>query len=100
MQYLLVGVIILILDHTRARLMLKMLADKEKMFQEIQSLENALSKNISAKMVTETRYGDRQGRQGPELCTDKTEIGLNEERVQIDNSTRILTDKFEQTKYD
>lgn len=72
--------------------------DRDSFREEIEKLENALDSKLSSKKLVETRYGERLDRTGPELCTDQTENGLDEERVQLDNTIRILTDKLEHSK--
>lgn len=77
-----------------------MTTDKDKFQEEIVNLEDTLTRHLNSKKLVETRSVERTYRNGFELCTDKTEIELNKERFQLDNTIRILTDKLNQTKYD
>lgn len=76
-----------------------MVVDKKKFLTEIENLENALDRKLNSKKLVETRCEDRLDRVGPELCLDKTTIGLHKEHFQLNHTTQILTDKLKQTKY-
>lgn len=73
--------------------------DKEKFLKEIENLENALDRKLNSKKLVETRCEERQYRIGVELCLDKTTVGLHKENCQLDHTTRVLTDKLNETKY-
>lgn len=75
-----------------------MLTDKDKLLKEIEKLENALYEKLNPKMLVETRYEERLFRAGIELCLDKTTIGLHKEHFQLNNATKMLNDKLNQTK--
>lgn len=75
-----------------------MLNDKDKFLTEIENLENALDRKLNSKKLIETRYEERLYRTGPEVCLDETTTGLHEEYAQLDNTTRFLTEKLNQTK--
>lgn len=77
-----------------------MLTDKDKFLKEIEKLENSLDKKLNPKMLVETRCEERLYRDGVELCLDKTTIGLHKEHFQLDNTTKMLNEKLNQTKYD
>lgn len=76
-----------------------MLADKERFLKEIENLENALDRKLNSKKLVETRCEERLYRIGAEQCLDVTTLGLQKENFQLNNTTRILTDKLNQTKY-
>lgn len=75
-----------------------MLLDEETFLKEIEKLENALDKKLNSKMLVETRCEKRLYRVGVELCLDKPTFGLHKENVLLDNSTKMLNDKLNQTK--
>ncbi|XP_027846423.1 tektin-B1-like [Aphis gossypii] len=75
-----------------------MLTDKDKFLKEIEKLENALFEKLNPKMLVETRCEERLYRDGIELCLDKTTVGLHKEHFQLNNTTKMLNDKLNQTK--
>lgn len=76
-----------------------MLTNKDKLLKEIEKLENALNSKLNPKMLVETRCEERLYRAGVELCLDKTTIGLRKEHLELENTTKMLNDKLNQTKY-
>lgn len=76
-----------------------MIADKERFLREIENLENALDRKLNSKKLVETRCEERLYRVGTELCLDITTKALHDEHFQLDNTTRNLTDKLNQSKY-
>lgn len=81
------------------KLILKMIADKERFLREIENLENALDRKLNSKKLVETRCEERLYRVGTELCLDITTKALHNEHFQLDNTTRNLTDRLNQSKY-
>ncbi|VVC43023.1 Hypothetical protein CINCED_3A004158 [Cinara cedri] len=77
---------------------LNMIADKEKFCNEIQNLENALDRKLNCKKLIETRCEERLYRLGAELCLDKPTTELRKEHFQLENTTKILTNKLDQIK--
>lgn len=75
-----------------------MIADKEKLFKEIENLENALVRKSNCKKLVETRCEERLYRQGAELCLDKPTIELHKEHFQLENTTEMLTKKLNSLK--
>jgi len=75
-----------------------MILDKETLLKEIDKLEVALDRKLNSKKLIETRYEERLYRDGVEFCLDKPAVGLQEENVLLDNSTKMLNNKLNQTK--
>lgn len=75
-----------------------MILDKETLLKEINKLEKALDRKLNSKKLIETRYEERLYRDGVELCLDKPTVGLQEENILLDNSTKKLNNKLNQTK--
>jgi len=75
-----------------------MLTDKAKFLEEIEKLEKASYRKLNPKMLVETRCEERLYRTGVELCLDKSTIGLHKEHLELDNTTKMLDDKLNQTK--
>lgn len=78
---------------------LKMILDKETLLKEINKLEEALDRKLNSKKLVETRYEERLYRDEVELCLDKPTLGLQKENALLDNSTKMLNNKLNQTKY-
>lgn len=77
---------------------LKMILDKETLLKEINKLEDALDRKLNSKKLVESRYEERLYRDEVELCLDKPTLGLQKENALLDNSTKMLNDKLNQTK--
>lgn len=75
-----------------------MMADKEKLYTEIENLEDALDRKLNSKKLIETRCEERLYRQGAELCLDKPTIELHKEYFQLENTTEMLTEKLDSLK--
>lgn len=75
-----------------------MILDKETLLKEINKLEDALDRKLNSKKLVETRFEERMYRDGIELCLDKPTLELQKENVLLDNSTKTLNNKLNQTK--